>query len=81
MHHWHLVELGNDALTEVRQRVSQERHGRRGRKSGAAWAHLGLLLPAGDRLSMQQLERLREVLATDSSIGESGGVWGGKERG
>ena len=37
--HWHLVKLANDMVTEVRQRVARERHGRRGLKSDPAWAH------------------------------------------
>src|SRR3712207_8520178 len=28
--HWHLVRLANEMVTEVRQRVARERHGRRG---------------------------------------------------
>jgi len=32
--HWHLVRLGNDMVTEVRQRVAREQLGRRGRISG-----------------------------------------------
>ena len=78
--HWHLVKLGNDMLTEVRQRVSRERHGRRGRKTDTAWAHRGLLLTAGDRLSPRQLARLEQVLATDDPTGEIGAAWGCKER-
>jgi hypothetical protein len=49
--HWHMVRLANDMLTEVRQRVARERHGRRGIKADTGWAHRGMLLTAGDRLS------------------------------
>jgi hypothetical protein len=79
--HWHLVKLGNDMVTEVRQRASRERHGRRGRTTDAAWAHRRLLLTAGDRLSVKQLDRLTEMLAADDPTDEIGGAaWGCKER-
>jgi transposase len=78
--HWHLVKLGNDMVTEVRQRVSRERHGRRGRKNDQAWAHRRLLLTAGDRLSARQLDRLQAMLAEDDPTNEIGAAWGCKER-
>jgi transposase len=78
--HWHLVKLGNDMVTEVRQRVSRERHGRRGRGTDAAWAHRRLLLTAGDRLSAKQLDRLTAMLAADDPTDEIGAAWGCKER-
>jgi hypothetical protein len=31
VHAFHLVKLGNDTLTEIRQRLTQQVHGRRGR--------------------------------------------------
>ena len=54
---WHLVRLGNEAVTEVRQRLARQRHGRRGRAVDPAWAHRRMLLTAGDRLSARQLTR------------------------
>ncbi len=45
--HWHLVKLGNDAVTRVRQRLVQQRYGRRGRKNDLAWSHRQLLLTGG----------------------------------
>jgi transposase len=77
--HWHLVKLANDMVTEVRQRVARERHGRRGRKPDPAWAHRRLLLTAGDRLSAKQLRRLQRVLALDDPTQEIGAAWGCKE--
>ena len=41
---FHLVKLANDAVTAVRQRVSRELKGRRGRKIDASWANRRLLL-------------------------------------
>jgi transposase len=77
--HFHLVRLANQALTEVRQRVAREQHGRRGRKTDPAWAHRRLLLSAGDRLSKRGLARLKKVLATDDPTDEIGAAWGVKE--
>jgi transposase len=77
--HWHLVRLANDMVTEVRQRVAREQHGRRGRAVDPAWAHRRLLLTAGDRLSARQLNRLTRVLATDDPTNEIGAAWGCKE--
>ena len=77
--HWHLVRLANDVVTEVRQRVARERHGRRGITADPVWAHRRMLLTAGDRLSARQLTRLREVLDTDDPTDEIGAAWGCKE--
>jgi transposase len=78
--HWHLVRLANDMVTEVRQRVARERHGRRGRKTDPAWAHRRMLLTAGNRLSRRHLLGLRRVLAADDPTDEIGAAWGCKER-
>ena len=77
--HWHLVRLANDMVTEVRQRVARERHGRRGITADPVWAHRRMLLTAGNRLSRRQLTRLREVLDTDDPTDEIGAAWGCKE--
>jgi transposase len=76
---WHLVRLANDMVTEVRQRVARERHGRRGRTIDPAWAHRRMLLTAGNRLSRKQLHRLEYVLAVDDPTEEIGAAWGCKE--
>jgi transposase len=76
---WHLVRLGNDMVTEVRQRVAREQHGRRGMVIDPAWAHRRMLLTAGDRLSKRQLARLARVLASDDPTNEIGAAWGCKE--
>jgi transposase len=77
--HWHLVRLANDALTEVRQRVTRQLHQRRGLVSDPVWAHRRMLLTAGNRLSRRQLERLSRVLDGDDPTGEIGAAWGCKE--
>jgi transposase len=77
--HFHLVRLANQMLTEVRQRVARDQHGRRGRKTDPAWAHRRLLLAAGNRLSHRGLDRLSAVLAADDPTNEIGAAWGVKE--
>jgi len=73
--HFHLVRLANQMLTEVRQRVTREHHGRRGRRTDPAWAHRRLLLAAGNRLSHRGLDRLSAVLAADDPTNEIGAAW------
>jgi transposase len=77
---WHLVRLANEAVTEVRQRVTREQHGHRGTLAQPVWVHRRMLLTAGDRLSARQLARLRSVLASDDPTGEIGAAWAVKER-
>ena len=76
--HFHLVKLGNQMLTEVRQRVLREVLGRRGRKQDAVWAHRMLLLRAGDRLTEAGLHRLEQVL-DDADFEEVAAAWAVKE--
>src|SRR4051812_44711956 len=54
---WHLVRLANEAVTEVRQRVTREQHGHRGTLAQPVWVHRRMLLTADDRLSARQLTR------------------------
>jgi transposase len=77
--HFHLVMLANQALTDVRQRVAHEQHGRRGRKTDPAWAHRRLLLRAGDTLNPAALRRLTTVLTTDDPSGQLSAAWAVKE--
>jgi len=77
---WHLVRLANEAVTEVRQRVTREQHGHRGTLAQPVWVHRRMLLTAGDHLSARQLARLRAVLASDDPTGEIGAAWAVKER-
>src|SRR5512135_2576714 len=65
-------------VTEVRQRVTREQLGRRGRKTDPAWAHRRLLLAAGNRLGRHGRARLRAVFAADPTQ-ELGAAWGIKE--
>ena len=66
--HFHLVMLGNQMVTDVRQRSLREQQGRRGMKVDPAWAHRRLLLRGGARLGPKALSRLKTVLASDQRI-------------
>jgi len=55
---FHLVHLANDMLTQVRQRVIRESHGRRGRKTDPAWAVRRRLLTAHERLRPDSFVRM-----------------------
>ena len=78
--HFHLVSLANQAVTEVRQQLSHQVHGRRGRAVDPAWAHRMLLLRAGDTLSDSAKARLEKVFATDDPTGKLRAAWEVKEQ-
>ena len=78
--HFHLVQLANLMVTQVRQRVAREQLGHRGRKDNSAWAHRLLLLRAGDRLSPAALDRLFKIFAHGDPTDEHGAAWAVKER-
>jgi len=58
---FHLVQLANDTLTQVRQRATRAAHGRRGRKKDPEWAGRRRLLTAHERLTPEALPRLWNV--------------------
>jgi transposase len=55
---FHLVRLGNDTVTAVRQRVIREHEGRRGRKVDPAWRVRHRLLTAHERLRPETFIRM-----------------------
>ena len=73
---FHLVKLGNDMVTTVRQRLARTHRGRRGRKDDPAWAHRMLLLRGGDTLTPRAWERLERVFRTDDPTDELSASWG-----
>jgi transposase len=77
---FHLVKLGNDVVTQVRQRVSRDVKGRRGRLVDPAWVNRRLLLRAGEDLSPRALARLKATFAADDPTGEIAAAWAVKER-
>lgn len=76
---FHLVGLGNQCVTRVRQRLAHDLHQRRGRAIDPAWAHRMLLLRGYDTLSPRGRARLEQVFAADDPTGELGAAWGIKE--
>ena len=76
---FHLVKLGNDVVTRVRQRVTRQAKGRRGRLVDPVWVNRRLLLRAGDTLTPAALTRLKATLAADDPTNEIGAGWAVKE--
>src|SRR3989440_537290 len=56
--HFHLVRLANQAVTDVRPRVTWATHGRRGRSADPAWAQRRRLLRGYERLTDAQFARM-----------------------
>jgi transposase len=77
---FHLVSLANQAVTEARQRLSQETRGRRGRTTDPGWANRRLLLRAAETLSDRARTRLRTVFDTDDPTGQLRSAWEAKEQ-
>jgi transposase len=77
--HFHVVRLGNAMVTDVRQRVTRETLGRRGRKADHVWPNRRLLLRGFDRLSPRARDRLWASLEAGDPTGEIAAAWIGKE--
>jgi transposase len=59
---WHLVALANQMVTEVRQRVTRDLLGHRGRVADPVWVNRRLLLTGAEHLSPRQWKRLGAML-------------------
>lgn len=66
---FHLVRLGNDMLTELRQRVTREDRGRRGRKKDPEWASRRRLLTGHERLTDPAFARMWNGLVDQGDLG------------
>jgi transposase len=77
--HFHLVMLANKAVTAVRQRVTRELLGRRGRKLDPAWANRRLLLRGRERLSEPALARMWNGCVDHDPSGQILSAWIAKE--
>lgn len=77
---WHLVALANDMLTQVRQRVTRERLGRRGTSADQVWVNRNLLLTGYEHLSQKQRAKLVATLAAEDPTNEIGAAHAVKER-
>ncbi|MDQ0925939.1 hypothetical protein QF038_004447 [Pseudarthrobacter sp. W1I19] len=72
---FHLAKLGNDTLTEVRQHLTQQVHGGRGRSGDPVWANRKLLFRADDTLSRRARERLSNLFDTDDVTANLRATW------
>jgi transposase len=77
---WHLVALANTMVTEVRQRVTRDQLGHRGRNGDPLWVNRKLLLTGAEHLSAKQWRRFTTMLDTADPTGEIGAAWAVKER-
>jgi transposase len=77
---FHLVQLANQMLTRVRQRLIRDREQRRGRKIDPAWANRRLLLRGYDTLTEKAKARLQAVFDLDDPTDELSAAWGVKEQ-
>ena len=66
---YHLVQLANDMLTQVRQRVIRETQGRRGRKTDPAWAARRRLLTGHERLRPETFAKMWNSLIDTGDAG------------
>ena len=77
--HFHLIMLANKAVTAVRQRVTRDLLGRRGRKVDPAWANRRLLLRGRERLSQAALARMWNGCVDHDPSGQILSAWIAKE--
>ena len=77
--HFHLIMLANKAVAAVRQRVTQDLLGRRGRKTDPTWANRRLLLHGRERLSPAALARMWNGCIDHDPTGQILSTWIAKE--
>jgi transposase len=77
--HFHLIMLANKAVTAVRQRVTRDLLGRRGRKLDPAWANRRLLLRGRERLSQAALARMWNGCVDHDPTGQILTAWIAKQ--
>lgn len=61
--HFHLVQLANQTLTEVRRRVTTQQRGRRGRKGNREWELRNRLTRSAARMPGEHVDALLDELA------------------
>jgi transposase len=77
--HFHLIMLANKAVTAVRQRVTRDLLGRRGRRIDPTWANRRLLLRGRERLSERALARMWNGCVDHDPSGQILSAWIAKE--
>ncbi|MEV4532129.1 transposase [Streptosporangium sp. NPDC049304] len=77
--HFHLIAIANKALTSVRQRLTREYRGRRGRATDPEWANRRRLLRGRERLSERTFIRMWNDLIDYELTGQILTAWVVKE--
>jgi transposase len=77
--HFHLILLANKAVTAVRQRVTRDLLGRRGRTVDPTWANRRLLLRGREHLSARALARMWNGCIDHDPTGQILSAWIAKE--
>ena len=77
---WHLVALANLMVTQVRQRITRQLHGRRGTATDKVWASRQLLLTGYGHLTVKQKARFNAALAAEDPTNEIAAAHAVKER-
>lgn len=77
--HFHVVRLANQALTQVRQRVTRTATGRRGAVTDPVWANRRRLLRGRERLRPKQFTKLWNSLVDNEPTGQVLAAWVAKE--
>jgi len=77
--HFHLIMLANKTVTAVRQRVTREQLGRRGRAQDPTWANRRLLLRGRERLSDRAMARMWNGCVEHDPTGQLLAAWIAKE--
>ena len=77
--HFHLVLAANRAVTKVRQRVTREYTGRRGRRTDPAWVNRRHLLRGRERLSGKRFAQMWNACLDGDPSGELLATWIAKE--
>lgn len=77
--HFHLVKLGNDAVTKVRRRVTWDLRDRRGRKLDPEWANRRRLLRARECLSDKSFAKMWNAIVAEDDSAQILSAWIAKE--
>jgi transposase len=77
--HFHLVRLANQAVTDVRRRVTWDTHGRRGRSADPEWAQRRRLLRGRERLAPDQFAKMWNDLVDADPTSKILTAWIAKE--
>lgn len=77
--HFHLVRLGNDAVTAVRRRVTWDLKDRRGRGIDPEWANRRRLLRARERLSDKSFAKMWNQISAEDPSAQILSAWIAKE--